>query len=330
MQGVGAERADARRQFKKVAEAIGRRYLKQVEAFNRTQIIELSAILESTVAPIQEARLTDWKADIAREAKNRGLSKSVVDGLARTAESILKQKGEAGTDLQVALMRILVHRRAVVRQLSLFEGEDNEALTPQPDAGLYAGAEIHLARAFGRPYFYGFNQLALASSENPELFVRLAGSLVDASLNQMLRRRRPTLSAAQQDRLLKEKASEIMKQWNFPEASSVRRLIQGIAARCTKATDSPNAYLRSGANAIGIPMSDFEALVKKPGPIASALKYGVAYSAFSIALDRSVKNKSWCLITLGGIACICNGLTLALGGFVEGTGEEVESLIRVK
>lgn len=330
LQGIGTERSEARRQFKKVAEAMGRRYLKQVEAFNRSQISELSSILETSVTAVQEPRLAEWKVEIKREVQKRGLSKSILDGLTKTADALMKQKGESGRDLHVALMRILVHRRAVVRQLSLFENEDTEAVLPQADAGLFAGAEIHLARSFGRPYFYGFNQLALASSENPEMFVRLAGALVDASLNQMLRRKKPALSAAQQDRLLREKAMEMTKQWNFPEAAGVRRLIHGIAARCAKATDAPNAYLRSGANAIGIPMADYELLLEQSGHMSSILKYGVAYSAFSVSLDRSVKNKSWCLITLGGIACISNGLTLALGGFVEGTGEELESLVLLK
>ena len=150
---------------------------------------------------------------------------------------------------------------------------------------------------------------------------------MDESLNLLLRRQRPSLSAGEQDRKLREKATELLQQWNFPEASTVRRLVAGIAARCSKATDQPNAYLKSGANAFGIPMGDFNTLRESNSSLANALKYGVAYSVFSISLDRSVKNEQWCLITLGGVACLHYQLTFALGGFVEGTVGELAAMI---
>ena len=327
LQGVGGSRVEARRQFRRVAEAIGSRYLKQVDAFNRTQISDLAAILDTTVTPIPDEKLAEWKEDIESEILKRAILPPIRKSLEESVESVLKQRKEVGNDMRIALMRILVHRRSTVRQLTLFGGEDAEPTSRTIDPSLVGGAEIHLFRTFDRPYYYGFEQLALASSENPELFVRLAGALVDSALNRLLRHQRPSLPAADQHRLLREKASELIRQWNFPEASTVLRLVAGIAARCEKATDLPNAYLKSGANAMGIPMDDFDRLRDTNSLLANAIKFGVAYSVFSISLDKSVKNEQWCLITLGGVACLHHGLTFALGGFVEGTADELAAMI---
>jgi hypothetical protein len=327
LQGVGEDRQAARRQFRKVADAIGRRYLKQVEALNRAQIADLGSILDTMVTPLPDEKLTGWEKEVDSEAAKRAITGPVRRSLEDSVDAILKQRGETAKDLRVALLRILVHRRSTVRQLTLFGDDAAESPSLTVDASLIGAAEIQLFRTFGRPYFYGFDQLAMASSENPELFVRLAGTLVDASLNLLLRRKRPTVSAAEQHRLLRAKASEIVEQWNFPEASTVRRLVAGIASRCEKVTDLPNAYLKSGANAFGIPMADFNTLRVSNTPLAIAIKYGVAYSVFSVSLDRSVKNMQWCLVTLGGVACLHHRLTLALGGFVEGTATELHAMI---
>lgn len=327
LQGIGGDRASARRRFRAVATGISRRYLKQVEAFSRTQIADLAAIMDTSVVPIPDARLSEWVKDIEREVRRRGITEAMRSSLERAVDSILKQRGESANDLRIALLRILVHRRSAMKQLSLFDLEVREPIIKPADASLLGAAEIHLSRAFRRPYYYGFEQLSLAASENPELFVRLAETLVDASINLILRRKRPTLSASEQDRRLREKAAELMNRWNFPEAFTVKRLVAGIAARCEKATDAPNAYLRSGANAIGIPMADLPLLWESNEQLANTIKFGVAYSVFSITLDRSVKGEQWCLITLGGVTCIHYGLTLALGGFVEGTAAELAEMI---
>lgn len=327
LQGVGEERQESRRKFLKVAEAISRRYLKQVEAFNRTHISDISAILDTKVTPIDDNVLRSWKDQIQKEANRRGISKLMLQGLEELAISILKKKNVTDGDLFVALVRILVHRRSPIRQLTLFDPEDSEGLSKEVDVSLILGAEIHLFRAFGRSYYHGVDKLALAASENPELFVRFAGTLVEASLNLLLRKQRPTVSSSEQHRLLREKATEIFNQWNFPEASNVRRLVSGISKRCIIATESPNAYLKSGANAFGVLMEDFEQMIESKTELANVLKFGVAYSAFSITRDRSVKNKQWCLITLGGVASLHFGLTLALGGFVEGSTKELNAML---
>ncbi len=327
LQGVGGDRQSARRQFRKVADAIGRRYLKQVEAFNRAQIADLGSILDTVPTPVLDEKLIEWEKEIVSEAAKRAIAGPVLQSLELSVNAILKSRGETAKDLQVALLRILVHRRSTVRQLTMFGHDEAESPSRTVDVSLIGGAEIHLFRSFNRPYFYGFDQLALASSENPELFVRLAGTLVESSLNQLSRRKSPTVSAAEQHRLLRGKAAEIIEQWNFPEASTVRRLVAGIASRCEKATDLPNAYLKSGANAFGIPMADFDTLRDSNTPLAVAIKYGVAYSVFSLSLDRTVKDMQWCLITLGGVACLHHGLTFALGGFVEGTARELHAMI---
>lgn len=328
LQGVGSDRGTSRKQFRKVAEAIGRRYLKQVEVFDRLQIADIASFLDTSVTPVPNEKLQRWRDEIEAEVTARAIQPPARRALERAVDDAIKSEGTVTSDLRVALLRILVHRRAPVRQLSLFGAEESEPSEFTFDESLVAGAEIHLFRTFDRPYYFGFEKLALASSENPELFVRLSGALVEAALNRVLRRQRPTLSAAEQHRLLREKASALYDEWNFPEASNVRLMLAGIARRCEAATDTPNAYLNAGANAMGIPMAEFNKLRDAKPALATVIKFGVAYSSFSLSLDRTVKNKQWCIITLGGVACLRHGLTLALGGFVEGNADELWSFLQ--
>ena len=115
--------------------------------------------------------------------------------------------------------------------------------------------------------------------------------------------------------------------WDFPQHPDVKQLCDGIAEACLQKSLEPNAPLGGGATGFGIPQAQFEQIPIKHPKLARALKFGAAYNAFQIVPNRSVKNKIWCLIDLGGAYRLHRGLTLKLGGFVEKDVDDLLGLI---
>jgi hypothetical protein len=212
----------------------------------------------------------------------------------------------------------------------LFETDEvSPQLKPMDvNAGVVDGACLHLFHQEGRPYFCGFDDLCDASSENAEQFLRLAAVLVEASASQLTRGRSGTLTARSQHTLLREAATRMMDDWNFPHAVQVRQLIDRIAEQCLAVSLQPNAPLAAGANAIGIPQSDFDTLADRHPEFSRWIQFGVAYNAITLVPNYDCKNKAWCLLELGGIPLLHFGLTLKRGGFIETTAAELVGLIR--
>jgi hypothetical protein len=180
---------------------------------------------------------------------------------------------------------------------------------------------------YARPYFFGIDVLCDASSENAEQFLQLAGRLVSQSETQLIRDKVATLSSGTQHRLLREKASEILRDWDFPQHHLVRRLADGIAAECIAKSLEPNASLGAGASAFGIPQEEFDEIPSKYPNLARVLQFGVAYNSFMLVPNHGTKRKMWCLIELGGVLLLHHGLTLRRGGFLERRSDDLVRLL---
>ncbi|HEX7944062.1 MAG TPA: hypothetical protein VF495_05315, partial [Phenylobacterium sp.] len=230
---------------------------------------------------------------------------------------------------QLAMLAVLFERYAKrIPQRGLFEQSADDAEPNRPlaaDAGVADGAQIHLLHRYERPYFYGIDTLCDASSENAEQFLQLASRLVSQSETQLIRAKPPTLRSGVQDRLLRERAAEMVRAWDFPHAPLVRRVAERIAAECVTKSLEGNASLGGGANAIGIPQEDFEAIPQTHPDLARVLQFGVAYNAFILVPNHGTKKRLWCLIELGGVLLLHHGLTLKRGGFLE---RRTEDLVR--
>ena len=134
------------------------------------------------------------------------------------------------------------------------------------------------------------------------------------------------LTSRVQHSLLREKAAEIIRDWDFPQHQLVRRLADGIAAECVEKSLEPNASLGGGASAFGIPQDEFDTIPAKYPNLAGVLQFGIAYNSFMLVPNYGTKKQRWCLIELGGVLLLHHGLTLRRGGFLE---RRTEDLVRI-
>ena len=170
--------------------------------------------------------------------------------------------------------------------------------------------EFFLLHEYERPYFFGIDTLCDASSENAEQFLQLAGQLVSQLETRLIRGKNALLTSSVQHRLLRNRATQMVGQWDFPEFQLVHRLANGLANECLTKSLEGNASLGGGATAFGIPQEEFDAIPKTHPRLARVLQFGIAYNAFVLAPNHGTKRRLWCLIGLSGVLLLHHGLTL--------------------
>jgi len=301
------DRIGQRRAFRKMAKDMAARYLSQMEVFNRRRLNNLGDLLSTTpdvIAPSKREKLAEHVDVLQRRF---GVSAERRKALEAEIAEYLTGTDDDGEDLALAMLAILLERYAKrIPQRGLFEAEADDAEPSRPltaDAGVADGARIHLLHQHERPYYFGIDTLCDASSENAEQFLQLAARLVAQSETQLIRSRGATLKAAVQHKLLRERATQMVREWNFPQFALVRRLADGIAEDCRAKSLEGNASLSGGATAFGIPQEDFDAIPTSHPELAAVLKFGVAYNAFVLVPNHGTKKRVWCLIELGGSCC---------------------------
>ena len=326
----GGDRANERRAFRKMAKDMAGRYLRQMEIFNRRGLHKLGDLLSTTPQTISDAELSQLRQHVDGLQRRYEIPAARRENLEKLVDVYLATNGHSGKDLRLSILSVLFERYVKrVPQLNLFD-EDSEDVEPARrltvDAGVADGARIHLLHKYDRPYFFGMDTLCDAGSENAEQFLQLAARLVSQLETQLIRRgREPTLTSEVQHRLLRERATELVREWDFPQSHLVRQLAEGIARQCLVKSLEGNASLDGGANAVGIPQEDFELVARNNANLARVLKFGVAYNAFVLVPNHKAKNRLWCLIELGGVLLLHYGLTLKRGGFLE---RRVDDLVR--
>lgn len=312
----------SRAAFRKMARSMADRYLRRHPAFERRNH-SFSSLLstEPPRLPPQTVRRIEDEVEKARVSlrigtKRRDFLKQEIERYATGAKN-----QDLGPEVRAAMLRILMHRYVnQVPQQSLFDGEED----PEPrrlmtaDSEVANGARVWLRHNYSRAHHYGTNAVSDASSENAELFLHLAGSLVDRMEARVINGDSPLLSPDSQDDILAKRARQIIDRWNFPFASTIRRMSATMAAECVKESLAPNAWLGSGANAIGVPQEEFsEVVTSKQSELTQILHYAVAYNVFLLRPNYPQGGKNWCLLELGGPIILSSSLTLNRGGFLQ-------------
>jgi len=326
----GEDRLSQRRAFRKMAKDMAGRYLSQMDVFNRRRLNTLGDLLSTAPEMISSSKRERLAQQVDALQRRHVVSAARREGLEQDIATYLEGNGEDGEDLRLAILAILMERYAKrVPQHGLFDQVDDDAEPSRPltvDASIAEGARIHLLHRHDRPTYFGIDNLCDASSENAEQFLQLAARLVSHSETQLIRAKPATLKSGVQHKLLRERASEIVREWDFPQQQLVRRLADGIAAECVAKSLEGNASLGGGATAFGIPQEEFEEIPDKYPDLARALQFGVAYNAFVLVPDHGTKKRNWCLIELGGVLLLHHGLTLKRGGFLE---RRTDDLVRL-
>lgn len=322
--------------FRKMARDMSSRYLRRMDSFNRRGLTELGSMLATApegFSPSKLGRLRKHVDAVQRRTHvtpgRRAELESKIDGYLSSA---------AGEELRLACLEILMERyakrtKSQASQLDLFGSAGLGELDLEPskpigvDSGVVDGAEIHLLHHYDRPYYVGIETLCDASSENAEQFLQLVGVLVSQLETKLIRGRELTLNAREQNKLLRERADQMVREWNFPHARAVRALTDEIAKQCLEKSLEPNASLKGGAIAFGILQDEFEQIPTNHPRLAQVLQFAVAYNTITLVQDHGTKKQKWCLIELGGTLLLRNGLTLNRGGFLERTVIDLTAVI---
>ncbi len=327
----GDERGNQRRAFRKMAKDMAGRYLSQMDVFNRRGLKNLGDLLSTTPETIAAGKREQLAHHVDAVQGRNSVSAERRSGLEQEIGKYLAGAEESGEDLRLAMLAILLERYAKrIPQRGLFDEATSDVEPNRPltvDASIADGARIHLLHRQDRPYYFGIDTLCDASSENAEQFLQLAARLVSQSETQLIRAKSPTLRSGVQHKLMRERAAEMVSQWDFPQFQQVRRIANGIAAECVAKSLEGNASLGGGATGFGIPQEEFDAIPTTHPELARVLQFGVAYNAFVLVPKHGTKRRLWCLVELGGVLLLHHGLTLKRGGFLERRADDLVRLL---
>jgi hypothetical protein len=333
---VDAHRSTTRRDFRRIAADMARRYLAQMPVFARRHLMDLRQMLEAEAPRLTERQQREVLESATRPQRLQAVGKEARERIraaidAYFANEKAKKPRIDVPEVRYAMERILIERYLKhVPQGALFEeSSSTEPANPaEADRDIEMAAQLQLYHAYGRPAFYGFEALCDAASENAERFLHLAAPLVDRLEAQlMIRDGNNQLSASNQQKLFEQRARSILAEEDFPEKARVLRLAEEVARTCREKTMEPNASLAPGPNAWGIPQQEFEAIFSDNPTLARVLHYGTAYNIFAIVRDYGTKGKIWTLVELTGTFSLARGLSMGRGRFLERHASDMASAV---
>ena len=102
----------------------------------------------------------------------------------------------------------------------------------------------------------------------------------------IIRPKKARLPPSEQHKLLKKRATEMVKEWDFPKSREVKKLCEFMAKECwgnLEKSLETNALVNGGANAFGILQYEFEEILSEPqySELREILKFGMAYNAIN-------------------------------------------------
>lgn len=315
-------RIDERRQFRRMAADMADRYLRLVQPLRDRNYTRFRDLLGEEPPRLPAGQLNELRSLLDREQRKLQIShdrrqriQQAVDRYVKRAKSL-----DVGEEVRLVMTRVLLHRYAIRTSgmtASLFADDPEPRQPLKVKSSIADAARIVLNHMFSRPFHFGLDDLCDASNENAEVFLQLAGALVERMETKAIRNQDPALTPAQQQSALRDKSAEMIDAWAFPFARKVRALIERIAADCREVSVQPNASLGAGANAFAVLETEMKALLASESELALVLKFAIAYGALVAIRDYGQGGKIWCLLELSGPVCLAHSLTLNRGGFLE-------------
>ena len=226
--------------------------------------------------------------------------------------------------LELYVTRILVSRDAAKKQMTLELALSAEDIEERDSSQVRSAAEVFLHEEVGLPYYFGFERLCVLATNNIQELLSLAAALyVGVQARQVLRKREPELSPAEQEQLLREAAR---RKFDFipkshTEGTRARRLIGSIGAFCRERTFVPTAPYAPGVT--GVRLSDSElARLQSPqlGESGNLLLRVLAECAAENLLvvrpsSASTAREPGSIFYLNRTLCAHFGLPLQMGGW---------------
>ena len=200
-------------------------------------------------------------------------------------------------------------------------------LSDRTNTALRVAADLSVATEFKLPYYAGKERLLALGSHNVEQFLNLCGTLFEDLLVDISLGRKPTLSAARQDKIMRQ-ASEAYWQSiarTVPNGRDVRAIVAEIIRFAVEENKKPTVPYTPGVTGTALLMTDRERLLdidfRKTNALAArlfaALASAVAYNVITADLDHSVKGKRYMVLYLNRLLCPRFGLPLGRGSFRE-------------
>ena len=262
--------------------------------FNRRRLNNLSDLLSTApevVSHGKRERLAEH-ADVLQRRHNISADRRAA--LEQDVSAYLTGTSEGGEDMHLAMLAVLFERYAKrVPQKGLFDQPEEDV---EPNRPLTVDASI----AEG-PASICFTATIVPIISGSTLFATQVRRMRSSSYNWPLgsypsrrpsssRAKAPTLRSSVQHKLLRDRAAEMVRAWDFPQQQLVRRLADGIAKQCVVKSLEGNASLGGGATAFGIPQEEFDAIPSTYPDLARVLQFGVAYNAFGLVPDHGTKS----------------------------------------
>ncbi|MCC7253629.1 hypothetical protein [Hyphomicrobium sp.] len=234
------------------------------------------------------------------------------------------------TLLDLYVTRIIMSRDAARRQMSFDLALPAEELEDRDNSQVRNAAEIFLHEELDLPHYYGFERLCVMASSNIEELLSLAAALYEGvEARQVLRRRDPELSPAEQEKQLlqaaKRKLQFIPK--SHTEGTRALRLLQSIGSYCRERTFLPNAPYAPGVTGVRLSHTELDKLsgTQPMGDQGRLLLRGLAECvAENLLLARpssaSTAREAGTIFDLNRTLCAHFGLPLQMGGW-----QDVES-----
>ena len=232
-------------------------------------------------------------------------------------------------ELEIVIARDRDRKQLELLDLRLAEDE----LREHSDAAIREAAALFLRKEFRIPYYFGPQRLARLASQNIEQFLNLSGNMFEEMLALITLRRRPWLSAVNQDRIVRRTSDRLWA--SIPQRRAYGRDIQHLLLRVAtiaqRETYRPKASYAPGVTGVALSMRDrarildpsVRARIAGGDELFRSLAGAIGHNFLAAELDRAVKGDRWMVMYLNRLLCARFDLPVGYGGFRHVTLEEL-------